>query len=117
MENTLEAFDTAVQAGVWGMEFDIRWTRDLKPMVFHDHDLTRIFKDPLEIQKTDRQALRNTFPLIPTLEEVLERYGHQVHLMVELKKEHYPDPQRQTDMLADFFSGLAPVKGLSLSFP
>jgi len=110
LENTLEAFDTAVQAGVWGIEFDIRWTRDLKPMVFHDHDLTRIFKDPLVIQKKDRQELRRQFPLIPTLEEVLERYGHKVHLMVELKKEHYPDPQRQTNMLADFFSGLVPVR-------
>ena len=110
LENTLTAFDTAVQAGVWGIEFDIRWTRDLKPMVFHDHDLTRIFNTPQVIQKMDQQALRKQFPLIPTLEEVLERYGHRVHLMVELKKEHYPDPQRQTDMLADLFSGLEPVK-------
>ena len=110
MENTLEAFDTAVQAGVWGLEFDIRWTRDLKPMVFHDQDLVRIFKDPLVIQKTDRQILRNKFPLIPTLEEVLERYGRRVHLMVELKQERYPAPQRQTDMLADLFSGLEPIK-------
>ena len=31
-ENTLTAFDTAVDAGVWGLELDIRWTRDLKPM-------------------------------------------------------------------------------------
>ena len=110
MENTLKAFDTAVQAGVWGLEFDIRWTRDLKPVVFHDQDLLRIFKDPLVIQKTDRQTLREKFPLIPTLEEVLERYGRRVHLMVEIKQEHYPDSQRQTDMLADFFSGLQPVK-------
>ena len=110
LENTLEAFDTAVQAGVWGIEFDIRWTRDLKPMVFHDRNLVRVFNDPLEIQKTDREALIDKYPLIPTLEEVLERYGGRVHLMVELKAEHYPDPQRQTDMLADFFSGLAPEK-------
>ena len=109
-ENTLTAFDTAVRAGVWGLEFDIRWTHDLKPVVFHDHNLMRVVNDPLEIRKTDRQALLNRFPLIPTLEEVLERYGGRVHLMVELKAEHYPDPQRQTDMLADLFSGLAPEK-------
>ena len=109
-ENTLKAFDTAVGAGVWGLEFDIRWTRDLKPVVFHDSDLMRIFNKPLEIRKTDRKTLRKAFPLIPTLEEVLERYGCQVHLMVELKAEHYPDPQRQADMLADFFSGLTPSR-------
>lgn len=110
MENTLDGFDTAVRAGVWGLEFDIRWTRDLKPVVFHDRDLARVFKDPREIRDTDRMALRKQFPLIPTLEEVIERYGHRVHLMVELKAEHYPDARRQADMLADAFSGLEPVK-------
>ena len=110
MENTLTAFDTAVRAGVWGLEFDIRWTRDLKPVVFHDRNLLRIFNHPLEIKKTDRKVLRKKFPLIPTLEEVLERYGRRVHLMVELKAEHYPAPQRQTRVLADLFSGLAPGK-------
>ena len=110
MENTLAAFDTAVQAGVWGLEFDIRWTRDLKPVVFHDSNLMRIFHDPQEIRKTDRQTLKNAFPLIPTLEEVLERYGRRAHLMVELKAEHYPEPEQQATLLADCFSGLEPAK-------
>jgi glycerophosphoryl diester phosphodiesterase len=110
MENTLAAFDTAVQAGVWGLELDIRWTSDLVPVVFHDSDLTRIFNDPTVIQKTDSHTLREKFPLIPTLEEVLERYSRRVHLMVELKAEHYPDPERQTNLLSDCFSGLTPVE-------
>ena len=110
MENTLTAFDTAVQAGVWGLEFDIRWTRDRKPVVFHDSNLMRIFHDPLEIRKTDRQTLINAFPLIPTLEAVLERYGRRAHLMIELKAEHYPAPERQATLLADCLSGLKPVK-------
>ena len=110
MENTLNAFDTALRAGVWGLEFDIRWTRDLKPVVFHDRDLMRIFNDSLEVRTIDRRDLKNRFPLIPTLEEVLERYGGRAHLMVELKAEHYPDPAGQGDMLADFFSGLRPVR-------
>jgi glycerophosphoryl diester phosphodiesterase len=109
-ENTLTAFDTAVQAGVWGLEFDIRWTRDLKPVVFHDSNLMRIFHDPLEIRKTDRQTLIKAFPLIPPLEAVLERYGRQAHLMVELKAEHYPDPERQSALLADCFADLKPAR-------
>jgi len=110
MENTLTAFDTAVQAGVWGLELDIRWTRDLKPVVFHDSNLMRIFQDPLEIRKTDRKTLINAFPLIPPLEAVLEQYGRRAHLMVELKAEHYPEPERQASLLADCFSGLKPAR-------
>ena len=43
-ENTIPAFDRVNEAGVWGIEFDIRWTKDLKPVVFHDRDLPRVFK-------------------------------------------------------------------------
>ncbi|MBW2634606.1 MAG: glycerophosphodiester phosphodiesterase [Deltaproteobacteria bacterium] len=109
-ENTLEAFDAVEQGGGWGLEFDIRWTRDLKPVVFHDRDLSRIFRDPLVIQKVERWELRKKYPLIPTLEAVLEKYGRRMHLMVELKQEHYPDPQRQAGMLSALFSGLEPVQ-------
>ena len=42
-ENTLVAFDAAVAQGVWGIEFDLRWTRDLAPVVIHDADLRRLF--------------------------------------------------------------------------
>lgn len=30
-ENTIAAFDGAMEQGVWGIEFDVRWTRDLQP--------------------------------------------------------------------------------------
>ena len=42
-ENTLAAFDQAKAAGVWGIECDLRWTRDLQPVVIHDSDLLRMF--------------------------------------------------------------------------
>ncbi|MFN2166628.1 MAG: glycerophosphodiester phosphodiesterase, partial [Anaerolineae bacterium] len=32
-ENTLAAFKAARSCGVWGIELDIRWTRDLVPVV------------------------------------------------------------------------------------
>jgi len=109
-ENTLEAFDTAMQNGVWGIEFDIRWTRDLKPVVFHDRDLERIFGDSSVIGSLEWKDLRRAFPLIPTLEEVLERYGGRMHLMVEIKQEPYPDPAYQRKVLSDHFSSLEPVR-------
>ncbi len=46
-ENTLAAFETARACGVWGIELDIRWTRDLVPVVTHDPDLRRVFQLPL----------------------------------------------------------------------
>jgi len=36
IENTLPAFDNARANGVWGIEFDIRWTADLVPVIIHD---------------------------------------------------------------------------------
>ena len=46
LENTMAAFDRAAEAGVWGVELDIRWTRDLAPVVFHDPDLSRLYGRP-----------------------------------------------------------------------
>jgi glycerophosphoryl diester phosphodiesterase len=109
-ENTLKAFDRAQQCGVWGIEFDIRWTKDLHPVVFHDKDLRRVFGSSLEIGRTTRSELRKTFPEIPFLEEVLDRYGKKMHLMAELKEEVYPDPAFQTRRLSQIFSRLIPDK-------
>ena len=107
-ENTLAAFDKARDHGVWGIECDIRWTKDLVPVVFHDADLQRLFGDSLTIGQTLFDPLRKEFPQIPTLLEVLTRYGKNMHLMVEIKAEIYPDPAYQRRILSKAFSGLVP---------
>ncbi len=107
-ENTFKAFDTAQKCGVWGIEFDIRWTKDCRPVVFHDKDLGRIFGSSLEIGRTTRGELRKSFPGVPCLEEVVDRYGKKMHLMAEIKEETYPDPESQTRRLSQIFSGLIP---------
>jgi glycerophosphoryl diester phosphodiesterase len=109
-ENTLKAFDGAQKCGIWGIEFDIRWTRDLHPIVFHDKDLQRIFGSPLEIGRATRKELRKAFPEIPALEEVVNLYGKRMHLMAELKEEFYPEPEFQTRCLSHIFSGLTPER-------
>ncbi|MGD8449582.1 MAG: glycerophosphodiester phosphodiesterase family protein, partial [Desulfobacterales bacterium] len=48
-ENTISAFDRVKKAGAWGIEFDIRWTKDLQPVVFHDTNLQRVFKSDIEV--------------------------------------------------------------------
>ena len=110
LENTLQAFDIAKDNQAWGIEFDVRWTRDLKPVVFHDEDLKRLYGKNVRICDTDLSELISFYPLIATLEEVIERYGGKLHLMVEIKKEIYPEPILQGSILKNIFSSLKPQK-------
>ena len=107
-ENTLPAFDRAVKAGVWGIELDLRWTRDLIPVVFHDPDTLRLFNDPVQIRHLTTNMLKARFPLIPTLSEVIERYGGKHHLMIEIKAETYPRPFVQSRRMQWLLRHLAP---------
>ena len=107
-ENTIAAFDRVNEAGVWGIELDIRWTRDLIPVVFHDAGLERVFGSDTRINRMTLTELNMHCRLIPTLSEIIEKYGTKMHLMVEIKKEVYPDPGHQNNVLKDLFHGLTP---------
>jgi glycerophosphoryl diester phosphodiesterase len=114
LENTLPAFDRVRDYPVWGIELDIRWTKDLQPIVFHDADFQRLFGSSQLVSSMTMSEIRSEFPLIPSLEEVILRYGKKLHLMMEMKKEVYPDPKYQSHMLRDLFSGLEPQKDFHL---
>lgn len=87
VENTLEAFDLCLQAGVWGVELDVHLTRDLEPVIHHDPHLGRLHGRPdLAIAEVDFAILRRACPAVPHLSEVVERYGRQMHLMLEIKE-------------------------------
>lgn len=108
LENTLAAFERACAGGVWGIEFDVRWTHDLQPVVFHDRDCRRLYGDALLISQISLAGLKAAFPLIPSLSEVIDAFGKKIHLMVEIKQEPYPDPGRQKKVLRELFSSLRP---------
>jgi len=108
MENTIPAFDDTLNKGIWGMELDLRWTKDLHPVIFHDANLKRLFRSDAEISKIRFSDLRKQYPLIPTLEEVVHTFGKKIHLMLEIKKEFYPDPEYQNQVLQRIFSSLEP---------
>jgi glycerophosphoryl diester phosphodiesterase len=114
IENTIPAFQAAVTGGVWGIEFDVRWTRDLRPVVIHDPDARRLFERAIRIRQTDYRVLKRACPLIPTLEEVVQTFGRRVHLMVELKHEPFLDIGEQRRVLQTHFAGLAPVDDFHL---
>lgn len=107
-ENTLAAFDRALARGAWGIEFDVRWTRDLQPVVAHDPDLKRVFGIETTIAGVEFDELRSRCPAVPLLSEVVARYGKKMHFMVEIKEESYPDPDRQNAIFKDCFAALEP---------
>jgi glycerophosphoryl diester phosphodiesterase len=53
-------------------------------------------------------------PLIPSLAELVDEFGGNTHLMLEIKAQHYPQPQRQKAILQEHLSTLSP--GLDYHF-
>ncbi len=88
-ENSLPAFSLAVTKG-YGIELDVRLSKDGKVMVFHDDDLLRMcsvnekFKN-LTYAELEQLRLSNSDCVIPTLEEVLKTVNGTVPLLIELK--------------------------------
>ena len=114
LENTLPAFDNARVNGVWSIECDIRWTADLVPVISHDPCGKRVFGNPARVSELSFAELRAQIPLIPSLAELVDEFGGNTHLMLEIKAEHYPQPQRQKAILQEQLSTLSP--GLDYHF-
>ncbi len=94
-ENTLPAFDHALELGVDGFELDVRLTSDGVPVVLHDETLDRTTnaRGPLsrftwkDLEQVDA-GYRFSGPKrtqIPTLEIILERY-RSIPLILEIKE-------------------------------
>lgn len=107
-ENTMAAFARVVEAGGWGIEFDVRWTRDLEPVVIHDPDTRRVFDVEIVLAETSVTELRQRVPEIPTLAEVVKRFGGTSHLMVELKADALGAEQVRQNRLREIFASLKP---------
>jgi glycerophosphoryl diester phosphodiesterase len=87
IENTLKAFDLAVENKIWGIEFDVRFTKDNVPVIHHDDSLERVFKkSELKISQLNYAELRSQLPEIPSLSEMVHRYGGKIKLLVEVKE-------------------------------
>jgi glycerophosphoryl diester phosphodiesterase len=85
IENTDAAFALALQLGCWGIELDVHVTADGVVVVHHDPDLNRLWGVNLAIRDITFQQLRACAPLVPSLAEVVQRYGQSMHLFIELK--------------------------------
>jgi glycerophosphoryl diester phosphodiesterase len=107
MENTMAAFEGAAEAGIHGVELDLRWTRDGEAVVCHDPDLTRVFGIKAAVHRLSLPELRRCCPQVPRLSEVVAVFGRRLHLMIELKPPAGPPGPYPYLRLVE---GLAPLR-------
>lgn len=82
-ENTISAFDLAIKHGAHGFEFDVRRTRDRHTILCHDPKLNRLTLRRHTLKQIQESCNSDGAP--PCLEDVLERYGKDTFLDIEVK--------------------------------
>lgn len=88
-ENSYSSFEASLRMGARMLEMDARCSRDGKIVIMHDEMLERTTDgrgkvSDLSMKELARLRLRNGEP-IPTLENVLEKFGRRCILNIELK--------------------------------
>ncbi len=84
-ENTLSAFSAAEDEGISAVELDVRLTLDGVIVVVHDENLLRVAGVDMPVGESPAAMLRDAYPLLPTLDEVLETVGPTIHFDIEIK--------------------------------
>ncbi len=128
-ENTLPAFERAIEAGADWLELDVRATSDGRLVIMHDEDLERIAgvqalvgEMPLaEVRRLDAGAYFGeefAGTRFPTLDEVVELADGRAGLLVEVKepRERAGEIARAVAAALDGFSGDAWVESFDMEF-
>lgn len=106
-ENSLSAFRAAKEAG-YGIELDVRLSKDGELVVFHDPDLMRVCGVEGKVidytaDELKNMNLRSTGEGIPRFSEVLELIDGRVPLLIEIKME--PGESGVAEKLAEVTTG------------
>ena len=93
-ENSIGAFANAVEAG-YAIELDLRYTKDMVPMVSHDNDLTEEVGENVRLSDISYDQAKmlsyvNSGEHLASLEEVLTYVDGRVPLLIEIKSYHLP---------------------------
>jgi glycerophosphoryl diester phosphodiesterase len=82
-ENTIAAFEAAIDAGADAVEFDVRMTADGHAVVMHDPDVSRTTTGTGLVSEMTLEAIRKLG--VPTLEEVLTCLSGHAAADIEIK--------------------------------
>ncbi len=82
-ENTIAAFDLALEHGAGGFEFDVRCTRAKESIICHDASYNRLAVRKHTLDQIRMSCSPANKP--PCLEDVLERYSGTAFLNIEIK--------------------------------
>jgi|SRR5450432_1891358 glycerophosphoryl diester phosphodiesterase len=82
-ENTLPAFDLALEHGAEGFEFDVRCTRERHAIICHDAKLNGLTVRRQTLRRL-RESCKSAAEQAPTLDDILDRYQHSF-LNIEVK--------------------------------
>lgn len=90
-ENSMTAFRLAVEGG-WGIELDVRLSKDKQLVVFHDDTLDRVVGREGRVadftaEELSKMSLSGTDDGIPLFDDVLNLVCAQVPLLVEIKED------------------------------
>lgn len=91
-ENTIEAFERALELDVDGIELDIQFTKDQVPVVHHDAALQKPAggaRDRIGALTLEEVRARSA---APTLDAVLDLVAGRCRLYLEVKDPHATDP-------------------------
>ncbi|HTH50547.1 MAG TPA: glycerophosphodiester phosphodiesterase family protein [Pyrinomonadaceae bacterium] len=99
-ENTIAAFQLAIDAGADGVEFDVRLTKDGIPAVIHDADLRRIAKRKDLVNDLTAAELAS-IASVPTLADVLGLYPSRGIVHIELKIDKKRESRPLVEALAE----------------
>ena len=86
-DNTLEAFEAAIQIGVDAFECDIQETADHQFVVYHDPEVLGKNINQLSLAEGRSVKLRGRYK-IPTLEQTLDYCNQRTRFLLELKQVH-----------------------------
>jgi len=100
-ENTLDAFEIALKSGANYIEFDVRKTTDNVLVIFHDSKVDRItntlgYLENFSYPDIARMHFKLTDSRVPTLDEVLKKFGKRIKFIIELKSENIRDDVLKT---------------------
>lgn len=95
-ENTLRAFERAIQMGATMLELDIHLSRDGHPIVIHDAEVSRTTNRKGQVSDITLKQIRDLDAgkgeRVPTLTEVIDLTRDRAKLYIELKGQRTPGP-------------------------